>query len=376
MKNEKNSKELRRSPDTSGHVGGKFTPAMDITVLSFNDSSAGIKNIPLIDDLEKEKSDSVMWINITGLADVESLEKLTGIFDIHPLTIEDVLDVKHQPKIETFENYRFISCKSIRREKRFRHTQYKKEQILKLNRRKRGGQTESVEEFLIEQISLIIMNNVLISFQEIQGDSFDDIRRQLLDNVGQIRSMGTEYLAYSLIDAVVNEYYLALAHLEDDIEDFEDRSIKTSDDTFITEIQDTKRYLSQMKRMMLPLRDNLVSISHRSIPQVNDSLKPFFQDLLENLNNAIETMENYREWMLNIMDVNISNLSYQLNKVMKIMAVISSIFIPLTFIAGVYGMNFTHMPELEVPWAYPAVLAFMALIVIMMLLYFKIKHWF
>ena len=167
-----------------------------------------------------------------------------------------------------------------------------------------------------------------------------------------------------------------MAHLEDDIENFEERAVITSNDTFIAEIQDTKKYLFQIKRAMFPLRDNLVTISRQSMPLTNDELKPFLQDLRENLTNAIETVEHYREWLSNIMDVNLSVLSYQLNKIMKILAVISAIFIPLTFIAGVYGMNFTFMPELSHSWGYPAVLGFMGFIALSMVIFFKIRRWF
>jgi len=205
---------------------------------------------------------------------------------------------------------------------------------------------------------------------------FDGIRKRILENAGQLRKMGTDYLAYSIIDAVVDEYYLTLAHLEDDIENFEDRAVKTSDDTFITEIQDTKKYLFQIKRAMLPLRDNLMLISRQNIALMGAELKPFFQDLQENLNNAIESVENYRDWLSNIMEVNLSVVSYQMNKVMKILAIVSAIFIPLTFIVGVYGMNFEFMPELTHPWGYPIVLGCMGIIAVTMVIFFKIRHWF
>jgi len=232
----------------------------------------------------------------------------------------------------------------------------------------------------IEHISIIIMKNVLITIQEIPGDSFGDIRKRILGNIGRIRKMGTDYLAYSLVDTVVDEYFITLAHFEDDIEDLEDRATKTDNDTFISEIQDTKKYIFQIKRAMLPLRENLMIISRQDMLSVNEELKPFLQDLRENLSNAIVSVETYREWLTNIMDVNLSVLSYQLNKVMKILAVISAIFIPLTFpltfIAGIYGMNFEFMPELGQPLGYPMVLGFMGTIALSMVILFKTRKWF
>jgi magnesium transporter len=317
-----------------------------ISVLTFDNSHAQMRDLSSVDELLSYSNDStILWININGLEDIDSIKKLEKIYNIHPLTIEDALDTRHQPKVETFENYRFISLKSI--------TQGKD----------------------IDHISIIIMKNVLITIQEIPGDSFWDIRKRILDNIGQIRKMGTDYLAYSLIDAVVDEYFLSLAHLEDDIEDFEDRATKTNNDTFISEIQDTKKYLFQIKRAMMPLRENLMIISRQDM-MTNEELKPFLQDLRENLANAIESVETYREWLTNIMDVNLSVLSYQLNKVMKILAVISAIFIPLTFIAGIYGMNFEFMPELAQRWGYPIVLGIMGSIALAMVILFKTRKWF
>jgi magnesium transporter len=237
-------------------------------------------------------------------------------------------------------------------------------------------QLEDMKEFVIDHISIIIMKNVLITIQEIAGDSFWDIRKRILENIGQIRKMGTDYLAYTLIDTVVDEYFITLAHLEDDIEDIEDRAVKTDNDAFISEIQETKKFLFYVKRAMLPLRENLMIISRQDMLLTNEELKPFLQDLRENLSNAINSVETYREWLTNIMDVNLSVLSYQLNKVMKILAVISAIFIPLTFIAGIYGMNFEFMPELAQPWGYPLVLGFMGTVALALVILFKTRKWF
>ena len=208
------------------------------------------------------------------------------------------------------------------------------------------------------------------------SSSFDSIRKKILDGMDDIYQKGTDYLAYAIIDAIVDEYFLALNHLEEDIECIEDRATKTSNDMFIQEIQDTKKYLLHIKRAISPLKDMIITINRQGKFFRTDEFKPFLQDLNENLNHAIITVENHREWLSNIMDVNLSVLSYQLNKVMKVLAIISTIFIPLTFIAGVYGMNFEFMPELGFRFAYPAVLGGMGLIALMMIIYFKNRRWF
>jgi magnesium transporter len=286
------------------------------------------------------------------------------MFNIHPLTIEDVLNTEQQPKVEIFENYRFLSIKTIQQEKNFQHNKRKKKQA------------EEISEFLIDQVSIIILKNVLITFQEIPGDSFNGVRKRILENIEQIRKTGTEYLAYAIIDSIVDEYFLTLNHLEYDIENFEDRAAKTKDVTFIEEIQGTKKYLLQIKRAISPSRDNIVKIIRQDKFFLIDELKPFLQDLSENLNNAIITVENHREWLSNIMDVNLSVLSHQMNKVMKVLAVISTIFIPLTFIAGIYGMNFDIMPELHHEYGYPFVLGGMGFIALLMFIIFKTRKWF
>ena len=373
-----NEQSIGLPPETPVNTGDGFSMTEGISVLIFNQSNAEMRNLSSVDELFSYNSDSaILWININGLKDTASIKKLEKMFNIHPLTIEDALDNRHQPKIETFEKYRFISLKSIRHEKKIHLIKQDiKNSYSKRNRKKLMEQLEDMKEFVIDHISLIIMKNVLITIQEIPGDSFGDIRKRILNNIGQIRKMGTDYLAYSLIDTVVDEYFITLAHLEDDIEDLEDRAVKTDNDAFISEIQETKKFLFYIKRAMLPLRENLMIISRQDMLLANEELKPFLQDLRENLSNAIDSVETYREWLTNIMDVNLSVLSYQLNKVMKILAVISAIFIPLTFIAGIYGMNFEFMPELTHRWGYPIVLGFMGTVALAMVILFKTRKWF
>jgi magnesium transporter len=362
-------------PGTPVYVGDRPASAMDISVITYNASHAEKYKISSIDELSSCKNNGIMWVNINGLKEIDELNKLAAVYNIHSLTIEDVLNTKQQPKFETFADYSFLSFKSIQHEAKPVTAEEKQKQSRKWFKKK-IKEEEREEEITIDQISLIIMKNILITFQEIPGDPFGSIRKRISENIGQIRKKGTDYLAYSLIDAVVDVYYLAFAGLEEDIEIFEDRAIKTSNDTFIADIQDTKKELFQIKRAILPLRENLMIISHQGLPFTNNELKPFLQDLHENLNNAIEIVENYREWLTNIVDVNLSVLSYQMNKVMKILATVSAIFIPLTFIVGIYGMNFEYMPELSRPWAYPMVLIIMGCIALGMVVFFKIRKWF
>ncbi|MDR2597477.1 MAG: magnesium/cobalt transporter CorA [Treponema sp.] len=356
------------------YIGDRVPVEMDLSIISYDSTSAQINHLSDIKEINQYKNNSkISWINISGLKDIDSIKQLGEKFDIHPLSVEDILHTEQPPKVEIFENYRYLSIKTIQREKRFRHNEEKKPAS---RFRKRNDRDENPEEFLIDQISIVIMKNVLMTFQEMHGDIFNDIRKKILENIGVIRKKGTDYLAYLIIDAVVDEYFLTINHLEDDIENYEYRSAKTNDEKFIEEIQDTKKYLSQIKRVISSLKDVINKITHHENFFQADELKPFLQDLNENINHALITVENYREWLSNIMDVNLSIVSYQTNKVMKVLTVISTIFIPLTFIAGVYGMNFEYMPELKYEIAYPIVLGGMGLVAAVMLIFLKIHHWF
>jgi len=348
-------------------------PEMDLSIITYDAVSAEQFHLSGVDELSKYHDDSkTSWINISGLENIDSIKALGKLYNIHPLSIEDILNTKQQPKVEMFENYRFLSIKTIQREKKFHHNQEKKKKPFLFIEK----EEEKIDEFLIDQVSIVIMKNTLITFQEIPGDSFDGLRKKILEGIGEVRKNGTDYLTYAIIDTVVDEYFLALNHLEEDVEDFEDRATKTNDDTFIQEIQDTKKYLLQIKKAISPSKENVTIILRQNKFFLTDELKPFVQDLLENLNHAEVTVEHYREWLSNIMDVNLSVLSHQMNKVMKVLATISTIFIPLTFIAGVYGMNFEFMPELSKEWGYPVVLGGMGLIALIMIVIFKIRQWF
>jgi magnesium transporter len=355
------------------YIGDRPALEMDLSIIIYDATSAELINLSTIDELSKYQRESKkLWINISGLKNIDSIKALGKSYNIHPLTIEDILNTEQQPKVEIFDNYKFLSIKAIRREKEFHHNQKKRKNSFLFFKK----EEEKIDEFLIDQVSIIIMENTLITFQETPGDSFDGVGEKILAGVGNVRKTGMDYLAYEIIDAVVDEYFLALDHLEDDIEDFEDRATKTSDDTFIQEIQDTKKYLLQIKRAISPSRENITIMLRQNKFFLTDELKPFVQDLLENLHNAENTVEHYREWLSNIMDVNLSVLSHQTNKVMKVLAIISTIFIPLTFIVGIYGMNFDYMPELRRVWGYPLVLSCMGLIAMTMIMIFKFKRWF
>ncbi|MCL2196368.1 MAG: magnesium/cobalt transporter CorA [Treponema sp.] len=353
---------------------------MKLSFINYDSESAQTKDVSSIDEVIKLKDDSKMlWINVSGLKDIDSIKRLGELLDIHPLTIEDILQTEQQAKMEVFDKYRFLLVKTIIQKKNtfFRSNAEKKKFFLPFRKDRRSVSHDGkADELIITQVGVIIMKNVLLTFQELSRGAFESIRKKIIENTGEIRKMESDYLAYLIIDKIVDEYFNSINHLEEHIENLEDRATRTSDDTYIEEIQETKKYLLLVKKAILPLRNNLLLISRQESFFQTGEIKPFLQDLIENLDHAVMQVEHYREWLSSIMEVNLSVLSYQLNKVMKVLAMISAIFIPLSFIAGIYGMNFENMPELGTSFGYFIVLGVMCLVAIVMIVFFKFRRWF
>jgi magnesium transporter len=324
---------------------------MYLSIIGYDPAGAWKKSAATVDELlESRNPAGITWINIDGLDDAAAINRLAEVFGIHPLTVEDILSTEQRPKFEDFERYLFISFKAISR--------------------KADGELE------FDQVSLVIFKDAVISFQEYAGDSFEGIRRRILDNMGRIRKMGADYLAYALMDSVVDEYFSILEHVGSVIEEFEDRAMDDRDNTFIPDIQGVKRQLLHVRRTVWPLRESLSLLLKVESPLLNDELDPFLKDLYENVIQAAETIETYRELVSGVMEVNLSAVSTRMNKVIKVLTIISTLFIPLTFIVGVYGMNFRFMPELEYRYAYPVTWGIMIAIAAGMLFFFKRRDWF
>ncbi|GHV51123.1 magnesium transport protein CorA [Spirochaetia bacterium] len=321
---------------------------MDLSIIGYDLAGAWTKTAATAEELLSYKNPSgISWINVDGLEKPDEINHLAEFFKIHPLTVEDILDTEQRPKAEEFDDYLFITLKAVN--------------------------PNAVLDF--EQISLVVTDNTVITFQEKPGDYFDGIRRRILNNAGRIRRMGADYLAYAIMDAVVDEYFVILDTLGSGIEEFEERAIDAGDRDFIQDIQKVKQDLLRVRRVVWPLRESLSVLMRMESKRISDALEPFLKDLHDNIIQAVETVESYRELIAGVMEINLSSMSNRMNNVMKVLTIISTIFIPLTFIVGVYGMNFTHMPELEYPYAYPIVMGVMALVAIGMIIFFKRRRW-
>jgi magnesium transporter len=342
--------DLGLPPGSAVYVGDRRPEEMVLSIIGFDPVESWAQTAGTVDELLQYRHGSgVTWINVNGLKDDNAIHRLAAVYGIHPLTIEDILNTERRPKVEEFDDYLFITLREI--------------------------SNPGENPFVFDQISLVITADTVITFQEAAGDSFDGIRRRILNNVGRIRKAGVDYLAYSLMDSVVDRYFLALDTLGADIEEFEERAVDPKDRAFIADVQITKQRLHHIRRAVWPLRENISVLIRMESAFIGEKLSPFLKDLQDNLIQAAETVESYRESISGIMEIHLSAASHNLNKVMKVLTIISTIFIPLTFIVGVYGMNFSNMPEIHTAYGYFVVWGIMILLAAGMIIFFKKRDW-
>jgi magnesium transporter len=296
----------------------------------------------------------VTWINIDGLSDVALLESLGRTFRLHPLTLEDVLNCGQRPKVEDYGEYQFVVMRSLRLER---------------------GQVEG------EQICLFFGRNFVLTFQEVPGDSFEAVRARIRHGKGLIRRSGPDYLAYALIDALIDEFFPVLEQFGERIEALEDELVEGPSPQVLRSIHAVKRELLGLRRAAWPQRDLLNALLREDSELIKPETKVFLRDPYDHVVQAMDMIETFRELSSGMIDVYLSSLSNRMNEVMKVLTVISTIFIPLTFIAGIYGMNFDtsspwNMPELKWYFGYPFSLALMAAVAVGLVLFFRRRGWF
>lgn len=306
-----------------------------------------------IDDIREEDINNenyLSWINIIGIKDVDLLKKVGSLLDLHPLTLEDITNTRQRPKKEEFENYLITII-----------------DILSYN----GDYIHS------EQVSLILTENAVITFQEAEGDNFDPIRRRIEEGKGQIRKKGADYLLYSLLDAVVDNYFKILEKNEEQLEEI-DRNViseKAGPET-LELIRSLKQEVIFLRKNIFPLNNVFSSLYRMDYNLINKDTNYYLRDVYDHVVQLIDEIDVIREMLSSLVDVYLSNKSNKMNEIMKVLTIIATIFIPLTFIAGIYGMNFQYMPELDNEIAYPAVMIFMLIIAVLQLIYFRWKKWF
>jgi magnesium transporter len=340
------------APGTLVHVGEKKAEKVEIRVLAYNSEKLIERKLETVEEcLEfKGQSDINLWINVDGLDRIDVIEKLGGYFDIHPLTLEDVLNTGQRPKTEDYDSYIYTVLKMM---------------LLDTER----------EEIIIDQVSIIIGPNYILSFQERQGDVFDPVRERFENSASRLRKSGVDYLAYSLIDAVVDNYFLILEHFGDEIEYLEEGLVIQPGPEALRNIQKYKRDMILLRKSVWPLRELINGLQRVESDLIKETTRIYLRDIYDHTIQVIDSVEDFRDILSSMVDVYLSSVSYRMNDVMKVLTVIATIFIPLTFVAGVYGMNFEYMPELKWRWGYPVIMSVMTFLGVGMFAYFKKRKW-
>ncbi|MBU1164378.1 magnesium/cobalt transporter CorA [Patescibacteria group bacterium] len=346
----KRSKKAGLSPGTMVHIGHKKIDKARISIIDYSQKKLEEKQVKNIEECFPFKDKpTVTWVNIDGLHQTDLIEKLGNYFGLHPLTLEDIVNTGQRPKMEDLDDYLFVVLKMIYFDEKH-----------KLN---------------IEQVSVIVGINFVISFQERVGDIFDCVRERIRNEKSRHRKMDSDYLAYSLIDAVIDGYFIVLEQLGEKIEKLEEKVIKDPTTDTVKAIHAIKRELILLRKAVWPLRDVMTSLERTDSSLINEKTFIYLRDAYDHTIQVIDTIETYRDMVSGILDVYLSSVSNKLNEVMKVLTIFAAIFIPLTFIAGIYGMNFKYMPELGWKFGYLGFWGIIFTVAIGLLYYFKKKKW-
>jgi len=339
-------------PGTLTYLGEKKAEKVRINLIDYDGSQFQEKEVKTIEECFPFKNTPTFtWINIDGVHNIEHIDKLGKHFDLHPLILEDIVNTQQRPKMEESDNYIFVVLRMLR--------------------------SNTIDnEIVSEQVSIILGSNFVISFQESEGDVFEPVRERLRQGKGRIRKMGADYLAYALVDAVVDNYFIILEKLGEIIEDIEDNLVQAPTPEILHTIHRLKSEAISLRKSVWPLREVINSLEKTETPLIQEHTKIYLRDVYDHTIQVIDTIESFRDMISGMLDIYLSSVSNRMNEVMKVLTIFAAIFIPLTFIAGIYGMNFSFMPELSWHWGYPIVLTVMALVVLILLFYFKRKRWF
>ncbi len=346
---QKRSRKTGLPPGTLVHIGEKKTDKVTITVFNYAGVRCDEYQDISVDTLAPPTDESVTWVNIGGIHKMDILESLGKQFQLHPLLLEDIANTDQRPKLDDYETCLFFVLKML-------------------------SVTER-QDIVVEQVSLVFGRNFVLSFQENGSDVFSPVRERLRGNKGRLRHAGADYLLYALVDSIVDQYFAVVEVLGERIEVLQDLVVSDPNPETLRHIHALKGQLLFLRRAVWPLREATNNFSRSECPFLQESTKVFFRDVYDHVVQIVDTIETLREMVSASLDIYLSSISYRLNAVMKVLTIITTIFMPLTFIVGIYGMNFEHMPELKWEWGYPMVLGIILVLGIAMLGFFKRKKW-
>jgi magnesium transporter len=339
-------------PGTLVHTGERKVDQVRITAYDYDQDSINRRELADIEKAFGGEAGKVKWINIDGLHDIALIEKIGQHFKIHPLVLEDIVHTSQRPKMEEFDGHIYVVLKMLTVD----------EQQMRVSS---------------EQVSLVLGEDYVISFQEARGDVFDFVRERLTGSKGRIRKLGADYLLYALVDSIIDNYFVVLEAMSDKLESLQHQVTVDPSEQVLQQIHDTKRQMLSIKRAVWPLRELISNMQKSESELLNEYVEPFLRDLYDHIVQIIDTTETLREMSSGVLDIYLSIVSNRMNSVMQVLTVIATIFIPLTFVAGIYGMNFENMPELGWEWSYPwGFWIVIVVLLLIMLAYFKRKKWF
>lgn len=344
-------KHIGKVPGTLIYTGKKSDKDFQVECFDYTKDDVEETILLNIEEASSYKNtESVTWINVDGLKHTDKIEEIGKQYNLHPLVLEDIVNTTQRPKIDEYDDYLFVVLKMLYYDEK--------------------------EELVIEQVSFVLGKNHVLTFQESEGDVFGIIRDRLRYNNGRIRGLKSDYLMYALIDAVVDNYYSIIETLGNKIEDLETELFEGhARENVNIEVQHLKREILKVRRAIFPLREIISRITKDDHPLIYKRTITYYRDIYDHLIQVSENIDIYREMIWSLMDMYMTTISNKMNEVMKVLTIISSIFIPLSFLAGLYGMNFEYIPELKYRYGYFVLIGAMFMIFIGLLFYFKKRKW-
>lgn len=333
------------------HVGEVHEHKSKITLLDYDKDRLRAHAIGSVQDLRPYKSsDTVSWVIIEGLTDIEMFRELGELFDIHPLVLEDIVNTHQRPKLDEYEDYLYLVLKRFDvAEDNFRVKQ--------------------------EQVSLLLFDNMLLTFKERVDDLFAPVMTRLQAEKGRLRTQSTDYLAYVVLDTIVDGYFALQDSLDLFTDDIEEQLFEQPGPELLTRIQQVKREMIFVRKSLSPLREMLAALERCDSPLLSEKTHIYLRDVYDHTIRVVESVDSYRDLITGMLEIYLSSVSNRLNEIMKVLTVFSTIFIPLTFLTGIYGMNFQDMPELKWPWSYPILWGIFVSIPVTLLIYFRKRKW-
>jgi len=333
------------------YVGSKENTSTSLEIIDYNKENHEVKHTNNINEVfQYRDSEDITWVNVNGLNATEEIEQLGKFYGLHPLILEDIVNTQQRPKIDEYDTYIFM--------------------VLKMLYYAEDG------ELIKEHMSIVLGEKYVLTFQEADGDVFDGVRDRIKNAKGRIRNSGPDYLTYTFIDAIIDNYFIIIETMGDKIEELEDSLfLDDPEETITQDIQDLKKEIIRIRRAIYPLREVINRLEKGEHPLIHEKTNHYLRDLYDHIIQVSENIEIYREMTWGLMDMYMTTISNKMNEVMKVLTIMASIFIPLTFMAGIYGMNFEYIPELQLKYGYFYLWAAMLIVFFGLLWYFKRKKW-